>query len=252
MNAGALVYCLLDAEGDYTPEGYELLDTAQVGDYELKLWRGRGHVSGEEVKFNEISLNAVGRSFDPDSQRQHFPGSTHALGHRSELLNTVARWINKYGDLYIGSYSQSKLAVYYNMFRRYLRQFDVSVPYAPFDECEGQPEYFHVKGSAAVVEAILQESVNDSEPEPVNVQHYIDKVPSAVAALTAEAKQKLVGMALSGDVNRENFNEVAENVVDHIVYSSNFLAGDELVDNDLFQSVLTNVLAYATKLWPST
>lgn len=160
MNAGALVYCLLDAEGEYTPEGYRLLDAAHVGEYELKLWQGQNHKNGEPVKFNEISLNRKGRSFDPASQQQKFPASTSAIGHWSELYNVVAKWINTYGDLYVGSYNPSKLAIYLRMFKRYLPHLDVSAPYAPFDECEGEPEYFHIMPKAGI-----RESVAD-EPDP--------------------------------------------------------------------------------------
>lgn len=166
MNAQALVFCLLDAEGEYTPDGYRLLDTAQVGDYELKLWQGNAHFKGQPVKFNEVSLNAKGRSFDPESQHQKFrPTNTHALGKRGELLKTIIHWINRWGELYIGSYLPSKLKVYHHLFRRYLPHLNVSDPFAPFDECEGKPEYFHVTTKPGI-----GESVDEIDPE-----HYRDQ-----------------------------------------------------------------------------
>lgn len=245
MNAGALVFCLLDAEGDYTPEGYELLDTSHAGDYELKLWRGNGHVQGQPVKFNEVSLNAVGRKFDPDSQHQKFPGSTQALGHRFELLHTIAKWIRKYGDLYIGSYVPSKLTVYHRLFKRYLPRLQVSDPYAAFDECEGKPEYFHVTGAAGMIESILAEAAVDSDP-----RRYLDGLPSVVDRVTSEAQKLFAKKVGAGAVNDDNFGEMAESVVEEVVNNLRLTTGHELVDIDLFQTVLTNVLSYAERNWP--
>lgn len=163
MNAGALVYCILDAEGAYTPEGYELLDSAVAGDYELKLWRGQQHVNGQPVKFHEVSLNAKGRSFDPASQATKFKGSTSALGHRTEVAQIVANWIRRYGEFYIGSYEPRKVKLYHRMVKHALKGFDISEPYAVFDECEGKPEYFKVTARPGVVESVL-EGEDDFDP----------------------------------------------------------------------------------------
>ena len=163
MNAGALVYCILDAEGAYTPEGYELLDSAVAGDYELKLWRGQQHVNGQPVKFHEVSLNAKGRDFDPASQATKFKGSTSALGHRTEVAQIVANWIRRYGEFYIGSYEPRKVKLYHRMVKHALKGFDISEPYAAFDECEGKPEYFKVTARPGVVESIL-EGDDDFDP----------------------------------------------------------------------------------------
>ena len=165
MQAGALVYCLLDAEGAYTPDGYEALDTAVAGDYELKLWRGIQHRDGQPVKFNELSLNVKGRNFDPESQAQKVPRrSTHALGRRDDLLRIVASWLKDYPTLYIGSYIQSKVRFYHRIFTHYMPMLDVSAPFAAFDECEGQPEYFTVSAKSGVIESIL-EGLDDVDPE---------------------------------------------------------------------------------------
>lgn len=249
MNAGALVYCLLDAEGEYTPEGYKLLDTAQVGDYTLKLWQGNAHVRGRPVKFNEVSLNAKGRSFDPDSQLQKFrPGSQaiHALGNRYDFMRIVAGWIQRWGELYVGSYVPSKLNVYYKMFRRYLPHFDISAPYAPFDECEGKPEYFHVTASHGVVESILEAQ------EDVDTRRYVDELPTFVDRATTEATRKFKEAVDAGTVNEDNFGEMAESIVQEVVDNLRLTTGDELVDIHTFNTILTNVLAYADKSWPTT
>lgn len=141
MNAKAIVFRLLE---DYAPEGYHLVDTAEAGNYELKLWQGLAHVDGKPVKFNEVSLNAKGLDFDPESQHKKHTGSTYALGHRREMLSIINNWIQRRGALYIGSYVPAKLKIYHKLFKRYLPRFCVSDMYAPFDECEGKPEYFYV------------------------------------------------------------------------------------------------------------
>lgn len=160
MNARRLLAHLF--EDEYAPEGYVLLDTVRAGDYELKLWKGNAHVNGKPIRFNEVSLNAVGRSFDPESQNKRFTGGTHALGHRFEFLEVVSNWISTFGDLYIGSYNPEKLALYHRLFTRYLKKVSVSDVYAPFDECEGKPEYFHVTN-------ISQKLLYPSQASPVSL-----------------------------------------------------------------------------------
>lgn len=236
MNAGALVYCLLDAEGEYTPEGYKLVDTAHVGDYELRLWQGTGHREGEPLKFHEISLNAIGRTFDPESQHKKFPGSTAALGQRGEFLRVIAEWLKKSGDLYIGSHVPSKLAVYYRLFKRYLPQFQVSEPHAAFDECEGKPEYFHVTAPGGVIESIL------SEADDPDVNRYIDDLPSVMSRAVDAARKIYVAKVKSGEVNDDNFGEWAESIANEVVYKFQLATGDELVDTHTANTILYFIL----------
>jgi hypothetical protein len=157
MKADVIAFKLLEADGEYVPEGYELLDTVDVGDYTLKLWQGEGHVRGVAVKFYEISLNAHGRSFAPEEQNKKF-ATTMAMPARS-VMRVVGEWIKRYGGLYIGSYSPRKLATYHHMFKRYLPQLKVSDPFAPFDECEGKPEYFTVNSMPSALERALAEAI---------------------------------------------------------------------------------------------
>lgn len=236
MNAGALVYCLLDAEGDYTPAGYNLIEKTRVGDYELGLWQGLAHRNGSPFKFNEISLNAVGRSFDPALQHIKYPGSTSALGRRGDLLRVVAGWIHRFGDLYIGSAVPSKLAFYHKLFKHYLPQLSISEPFPAFDESEGVPDYFFVTADRAIL---------DSLQEDVDTQRYLDALPSVVDKATVEATKLFTQRVEAGQVNEDNFGEMAEAVVTEIVDSLQLTTDSELVDNDLFSTVLQNVLAYA-------
>lgn len=242
MNAGALVYCLLDAEGEYTPEGYRLVDTVLAGDYELRLWQGTAHQDGKPVIFNEISFNATGRSFDPGSQAVKFTGSTQALGHRRELLNTVAGWIKKFGELYVGSYNPKKLGVYHQLFRRYMPRLEISEPYPAFDESEGAPDYFKVTGSATVVESLLQENGDDAE-----VQRYVSMLPDMIEKAYAESVEVYTDMFKKGSVNADNFLEMAEFAVDEAVYMSSLASGNELVDSELHKAVLPRLIAYAER-----
>jgi hypothetical protein len=245
MNSGALVYCLLDADGEYTPEGYELLDTAHVGDYELKLWRGTGHINGAPLQFNEVSLNAAGRSFDPASQKQHGGGSIHGLGRRGELLRTVAHWINKFGDLYIGSHVPSKLSVYHKLFKRYLPQLRVGDPYAAFDECEGVAEYFHVSGDGAVVECILRDA------SATEVETYLKRLPSVEEQALAKAIKLFdkvkVREEFSRPVDESHFGDIAEVVATRVVYECGYATGNEVVDIDFYNKVMRGLLVHACR-----
>ena len=240
MNAGALVYCLLDAEGEYTPDGYRLLDTALAGDYELKLWQGSAHQNGKLVIFNEISFNAVGRSFDPKSQATKFTGSTQVLGRRRELLNTVAGWLKNFGELYVGSYNPKKLGVYYQMFKRYMPRLQVSAPYPAFDESEGASDYFKVTGTPTVVESILLETNSDGETE-----RYVNNLPDVEDRAYSEAHKVYTRRMEAGLVNADNFCEMAEAVASEVVYDSPLATGNEVVDGELCRSVLARLIDYA-------
>jgi hypothetical protein len=142
VNAAYIVYRLLDA--DWTPPGYRAVDTARAGEYELKLWAGSKHVRGEPVKFNEVSLNRSGLSFEPSQQKEKFPGSIYALGQRQSLFTIVSAWLAQHGTLFVGSHNPAKLSLYYRLFRHYLPQLSITEPYAAFDESEGEADYFRV------------------------------------------------------------------------------------------------------------
>ena len=247
MNAGALVFCLLDAEGDYDPEGYRLLDSAQAGDYQLKLWQGTGHVDGKPVTFNEVSLNAVGRSFDPESQAKKFPGSTQALGHRAELLQVVANWLSRFGELYVGSHNLKKLGFYHRVFKRYLPRLKVSEPYAPFDESKGVSDYFHISAPRSVIESILAEADED-----VDAQRYVDALPDVFSQAINAANKMFAHEIESGSVDEDNFGEMAESVVNEIVDKFNLTTGDELVDIRNFQTIHYHLLKQVDRFWPRT
>ena len=246
MQAGALVYCLLDAEGAYTPDGYEALDTAVAGDYELKLWRGIQHRDGQPVKFNELSLNVKGRNFDPESQAQKVPRrSTHALGRRDDLLRIVASWLKDYPELYIGSYIQSKVRFYHRIFTHYMPMLDVSAPFAAFDECEGQPEYFTVSAKSGVIESILEGL------DGVNVQRYIDELMPVMDQAISAACIKLRKAVELGDVDPDNINDTAAAVVDEVTVEFH-LEGDDDEAIRNYNTILHHLLKYAARRWPNT
>ena len=232
MNAGVVVHHLLE---DYVPDGYTLLDTAQAGDYTLKLWEGESHVNGEPVSFREISLNATGRDFDQASQAKKFTGSIHALGHRQDMLRIVANWINKFGELYVGSYEPSKLSLYHRLLKRHLPQLTISEPYAPFDECEGKPEYFKINASSRVIESIL-------EDDNVDVNRYVNDLPDVTSQAIDAARTEFVHKIRTGEANDDNFGEWAEAIVDSIVNKFHLTSEDELVDQKTRNTLLYHVL----------
>lgn len=166
MSPSQIVRRLIEAEGDWSPEGYRLLASATAGDYDLKLWQGSKHIQGQPTKFNELSLNRRGLSFEPVEQNKKFPGSIHALGQRRSLLSTVAGWLKQHGTLYVGSHSPEKLRLYYSLFRRYMPQLQISAPYAPFDESETETDYFRVDGPTnQTLESLLEELGDIDDPE---------------------------------------------------------------------------------------
>jgi len=246
MQAGALVYCLLDAEGAYTPDGYEALDTAVAGDYELKLWRGIQHRDGQPVKFNELSLNVKGRNFDPESQAQKVPRrSTHALGRRDDLLRIVASWLKDYPTLYIGSYIQSKVRFYHRIFTHYMPMLDVSATFAAFDECEGQPEYFTVSAKSGVIESIL-EGLDD-----VDVQRYINELTPVMDQAISAACKQLDKAAEDSNLYPENFNDVAASIVDYVVIHFH-LDGDDDEAIRNYNTILHHLLKYVERKYPDS
>lgn len=249
MNCNRLVEYLLESDldgGDYTPEGYELMDTARAGEHVLKLWRGEAHVDGVPVKFYEVSLNARGLAFDPDSQFKHHKtdagGLRSALGNRTEMMTSIARWITAYGELYIGSHVPDKLATYHHLFKRYMPRFSISVPYAPFDECEGKSEYFKVTAPRHVTESILREenadelelkSLADRVNMPSDTERYF-----ALNALVANVRQGIQ----SGFINRDNFFEQVDDMAVDAVYSMKLEDENEEVRSLLHQQFVQSVL----------
>ena len=155
MNAHHIVTCLLDSAEQWTPDGYQLLATATAGEYELKLWSGKKHMDGQAVVCNELSLNRHGLNFDPASQSKKFRGSAHALGHRQDFLGTIADWVRRYGALFVGSHNPEKVKLYHRLFKHYLGRLTVSDIYPPFDESEGEPDYFKVDASRQTLESVL-------------------------------------------------------------------------------------------------
>jgi len=213
----ALVHCLLDTEGDYTPDGYKLIASAHAGDYELKLWQGLGHVQGKTQKFIELSLNRVGLQFDPDSQKQTFKGGIHALGQRHDLLRTVARWLKQYGTIFVGSHNLEKLTFYHRLLKRYLFRLQISDPYPAFDESEGVSDYFRIEPPEGVnaLESLI-ESLEDPL-DGIDPQRYIDDLPSVLHQMKAECRVVFDRCMAEGEVTIENRYEVAESIVIEIV-----------------------------------
>jgi hypothetical protein len=250
VNPGALVYCLLDAEGDYTPAGYRLITSARAGDYELKLWQGMAHVQGRVEKFVELSLNRVGLSFDPESQKQQFKGSIQALGQRRDLLYTVAQWLREYGTIFVGSHNPEKLAFYHRLLKRYLSRLRITDPYPAFDESEGVSDYFRIEppqGANALESLIesLQDPLEGADP-----QKYVDGLPSMMERFKVECRAEFDKGVASGQINKDNKFEWADQIVHEIVDklykpSENELSGYGRVVSDIIPRLTQDLVLYA-------
>lgn len=215
MNSGQLVYCLLDAEGAWTPQGYRQLATATVGDYDLGLWSGTKHIDGKPVKYVEMSLNRRGLNFDPDSQRAKHPGGAHALGKRHDLLQVVANWIKEFGTIYVGSEVPDKVAFYHRLFKRYLNRLRITDPFAPFDESEGEPDYFQIgPPTRETLESLLEslDPLNGIDP-----RRYIDELPSYEVLLQRRGVKEIDDLRNKGLLRPDNYCEYAESIAQRIV-----------------------------------
>jgi len=129
---------------DYYPEGYILIERRVIGKYELGLWQGKAHIKGEPVTFYEVSLRLLGLDFDPKSQFKKFRGNPLDAKILEYAMTIIADWVEKYGEIYIGSYNLDKVKKYHAIFKRYGDEFLITDPYPAFDECEGVPEYFKI------------------------------------------------------------------------------------------------------------
>lgn len=215
MNSGQLVYCLLDADAGWTPEGYRSLAKATVGEYDLGLWSGVKHVDGKPTQFNELSLNRRGLNFDPDSQKTRYPGGAHALGSRTDLLKVVADWLKQFGPIYVGSEMPRKLEFYHRLFKRYLTRLNVSAPFPPFDESEGEPDYFLVGPPQQETLESLLESLDPLDG--IDPRRYIDELPSYEALLQQRGKKEIDELRNKGLLRADNYCEYAESVAQRIV-----------------------------------
>ena len=246
MNAGALVFCLLDADAAYTPQGYSLLSSTTAGDYELKLWKGRGHVGGRSVTFAEMSLNRAGLSFDPESQRQKFTGSIHALGQRHDLLHTVAKWLQEYGPIYVGSHNAQKLGFYHRILRRYLPRLKISEPFPAFDESEGVPDYFCIEPGQETLESLL-ESLDDVNPE-----RELKRLPSLLNQAKAHGIRLLDNWredhTLVPDTRYNCAGWATHTVMRQVYKEHDFTGHSEEFDREPAKSLYAFFVAYAGRL----
>ena len=128
-------------------EGYDFVDTAKLGDYEMVLWRGTKTRGGQPIRFYEISLSHKGLDFATEkSQVGRQPGgSTDLLGRKKEMGSKLEDWLNHYGIIYIGSHNPRKLRIYRMVLKKYLPHLQISEPFKAFDDSE-HPDYFTVGG----------------------------------------------------------------------------------------------------------
>lgn len=128
-------------------EGYEYVDSAKLGDYDMSLWRGEKTRDGKPVEFYEVSLSHGGLRFDSEEDQlgRQPGGSTELLGRKQQLGHKFSEWLARYDTIYIGSFDPRKLKVYQRIIKRYLPQFQVSEPFKAFDDSV-RPDYFKVHG----------------------------------------------------------------------------------------------------------
>lgn len=224
MNARRLVDLILDSEEqEYVPPGYTQIDSYVGGDYVLKLWSGIGHVGGSEQKFYEISLNKKGHSFATDNQNSAVKGSVLLLGHRRDLVAKVSEWTSKYGTIYVGSVNQRKLQFYRKIIGYYLTRFHLSDYLAPFDECDGVPEYFAISQKATMARESLEET---------DISAHVDDAPAYTERLQRIASRKLDDLFAEGEINPDNLDGWIESIAMETVHEFLTPAKDHLTGTE--------------------
>ena len=128
-------------------EGYDFVDSAKLGDYDMSLWHGQKTRDGRPVDFYEVSLSHGGLRFDTEqAQAGKQPGgSMDLLGRKRAMSGKFEEWLNKYDPVYIGSFDPRKLGVYRRIIKKYLPRLRVSEPFKGFDDSV-RPDYFKVQG----------------------------------------------------------------------------------------------------------
>ena len=155
MNVEALVHALLEADdlqradlvARLKTEGYDFVDAAGLGDYEMMLWQGHKTRNGKPIEFYEVSLNHKGMGFETEQEQmgKQIGGSTELLGRKKQMTSKLDEWLRRAKLLYIGSFDPRKLNVYRRVIKRYMPHLYVSEPFKAFDDSV-RPDYFTVKG----------------------------------------------------------------------------------------------------------
>lgn len=128
-------------------EGYDFIDSAKLGDYDMSLWQGHKTRNNQPVTFHEVSLSHSGLPFDSEAAQlgRQPGGSTSLLGRKRQMTGKFQDWLNRFDTVYIGSFDPRKLQIYRRIIKRYLPNFRVSEPFKGFDDSI-RPDYFTVKG----------------------------------------------------------------------------------------------------------
>ena len=128
-------------------EGYDYVDSAKLGDYDMTLWHGNKTREGQPISFYEISLSHAGLRFDSEQAQvgKQPGGSMDLLGHKREMAGKLEDWLSRFDIMYIGSFDPRKLAIYRRIIKRYLPRLRVSEPFKAFDDST-HADYFTLKG----------------------------------------------------------------------------------------------------------
>ncbi len=223
MNSQIIASHLLEDE-EFVPKGYALLDRAEVGNYVLQLWQGTAHVDGKPKSFNELSLNAKGRSFDKESQMTKHGGSMQALGLRDAFMRIIDHWLEHYGKLYVGSWIEHKLKIYHRMFKTNLdaKRFNISELFAPFDECKGVPEYFLVTHKSK--------------------RAFFDELPYSLRP--AMQRAALLFRKRKADVDPDSYGELVDEVVQEVMTSMNLGTDNEKTNTQIFRQLHNSLMLH--------
>jgi hypothetical protein len=115
----------------------------------------------------------------------------------------------------VGSGVPRKAEFYHRLFKRYLSRLRVSDLYAPFDECEGKPEYFAVSATGKeTMESLLESLEPQDDFDPGS---YIDELPSWEEQIQEMGRREIDELRSKGQLNADNYCEYAESIARNIV-----------------------------------
>jgi len=104
--------------------GMKLEDHVVSGDYDISLWQmppGCNDPATGLTSYGVAINNDQHNPLDPITHHAEYPGSSLRHLPTRKVLNIVSEWIDRYGQLFVGSGDISKLNFYERMFSKYFK-----------------------------------------------------------------------------------------------------------------------------------
>ena len=124
----------------------ELEDHVVAGDYDISLWtmpHGCNDPDGNKVSYG-IAINSCQHNpLDPATQYTKYPGSSLKSLPIKSVLQVIYKWVNRYGQLFVGSGDLRKLEIYKSLLEK---RFNIKY----FNTSHGSPFFISNKTPADI------------------------------------------------------------------------------------------------------